>query len=129
MRDKKPAGFEAAESKAKRIINSPEKTRSLAHRAETKARRSRTRLGEMWTNLTGFIRMAKAWSNGEYKQVSFKTMILVVAAILYFLNPFDIVPDFIPFFGYLDDVTIIGFVASSITKDIEKFLDWEELNK
>ncbi len=129
MRDQKPAGLEAAESRAKRIINNPGKTRVLADRAERKAKRSRTKLGDIWTKLTGFIRMTRAWSNGEYKNVSLKTMILVVASVLYFLNPFDIIPDFIPFLGYLDDVTIISFVGVAITKDIEKFIDWEELNK
>ena len=129
MDDKKPTGFRSAESKARGLIKSPEKTRDIANRAERKAIRSRTKLGKMWERLTGFIRMTKAWSNGEYRNVSIKTMIVVVAAVLYFLNPFDVIPDFLPFLGYLDDATVIGFVASSITKDIEKFLEWEQFNK
>lgn len=126
MHYKKPAGFESAESKARQLVKSPEKTRNMTSRAEGKARRSRTKLGKMWERLTGFIRMTKAWSNGEYRNVSIKTMIVVVAAVLYFLNPFDVIPDFLPFLGYLDDASVIGFVASSITGEIEKFLDWEQ---
>ena len=129
MHYKKPAGFESAESKARQLISSPEKTRNIASRAERKAKRSSTKLGKMWERLTGFIRMTKAWSNGEYRDVSIKTMVVVVAAILYFLNPFDVIPDFLPFLGYLDDATVIGFVSSSITNDIEKFLEWERLQK
>lgn len=129
MSKNQPAGFESAESKARRMINSPKKTRDLADRADRKAQKNRSRLVNFWVKLTGFIRMTRAWSNGDYKNVSLKTMILVVAAVLYFLNPFDLVPDFIPFFGYLDDATIIAFVANTITKDIEKFRDWERLKK
>ena len=50
---------------------------------------------------------------------------LAIAAILYFVNPFDVIPDFIPGFGYLDDATVIGFVIASIGSDIRKFRRWE----
>jgi uncharacterized membrane protein YkvA (DUF1232 family) len=129
MFKRKPAGLESAESKAGRLLKSPGKTQDLADRAERKALRSRTKLGDMWEKLTGFIRMTRAWSNGDYKKVSLKTMILVVAAVLYFLNPFDVIPDFLPFVGYLDDATIIAFVGTAITADVEKFREWELLHK
>lgn len=129
MRKEKPAGFEFAESKARRLMRSPDKTHEMADRADKKARKSKTKLGDMWHKLTGFIRMTRAWSKGEYTNVSFKTMILVVAAVLYFLNPFDVIPDFLPFLGYLDDVTVIGFVGAAITKDIDKFRDWEQIKR
>ena len=128
MNTKKPAGLASAESKAKKLVRSPQKTYDAAEKADQKARKSRTKLGEAWTKLTGFIRMAKAWSKGDYKKVSLKTMIIVVAGVLYFLNPFDIIPDFIPLLGYLDDVTVIGFIANAVSKDVEKFLDWELAN-
>jgi uncharacterized membrane protein YkvA (DUF1232 family) len=37
----------------------------------------------------------------------------------------DLVPDFIPGLGYLDDVTVIGFVMNSIRKDVDRFKFWE----
>ena len=129
MSKDKPAGFENAESRAKRIINYPEKTRRIADEADEKATKNKIKILEVWDKLTGFIRMMKAWSKGDYKKVSLKTIIVVAAAVLYFLNPFDFIPDFIPFLGYLDDITVIGFVANTVSSDIEKFLDWERYNE
>jgi uncharacterized membrane protein YkvA (DUF1232 family) len=45
--------------------------------------------------------------------------------VIYFLNPFDVSPDFIPGVGYVDDAVVLGFVASSVKKDLVRFLRWE----
>ena len=67
----------------------------------------------------------KAYVSGTYREMSIKPLLSVVAALLYFVNPFDLVPDFILGFGYLDDATIIAFVAKSFKKEIDAFLIWE----
>jgi len=41
--------------------------------------------------------------------------------LLYFINPLDIIPDIIPVTGYLDDLSLIIWIVSSIEKDIRKF--------
>ncbi len=43
-------------------------------------------------------------------------IILVVAALLYLISPIDAVPDFIPFFGWLDDVAVAGLVLGYLDK-------------
>jgi uncharacterized membrane protein YkvA (DUF1232 family) len=35
---------------------------------------------------------------------------LIIGALIYFIDPFDLVPDVIPFVGFLDDMAVIGFV-------------------
>jgi uncharacterized membrane protein YkvA (DUF1232 family) len=70
-------------------------------------------------------RMLRAWSKGEYRHVPWRTLILSLATVIYFLNPFDIAPDFIPGVGYLDDAAVLGFVISSIKKELDTFLEWE----
>jgi uncharacterized membrane protein YkvA (DUF1232 family) len=72
-----------------------------------------------------FLRLIKAWATGDYRQAPWKSMALVIAAILYFVNPFDAIPDFIPFLGYADDALVIGFVMRAIRKDVRAFLEWE----
>ena len=40
---------------------------------------------------------------------------LIIGALIYFINPFDLVPDFIPFVGFVDDMTIIALVYRYLT--------------
>jgi uncharacterized membrane protein YkvA (DUF1232 family) len=44
-----------------------------------------------------------------------------VFALLYILNPIDIIPDVIPIFGYLDDVMVFGFCLDFVEADLEKY--------
>jgi uncharacterized membrane protein YkvA (DUF1232 family) len=51
---------------------------------------------------------------------------LVVAGLLYFVWPVDLVPDAILMFGWLDDVTLLAFIIRSIKLDLEAFQVWEK---
>jgi uncharacterized membrane protein YkvA (DUF1232 family) len=35
-----------------------------------------------------------------------------IVAIIYLLSPFDLIPDFIPFFGYVDDIIIVPLLLN-----------------
>ncbi|SHH79436.1 Uncharacterized membrane protein YkvA, DUF1232 family [Clostridium collagenovorans DSM 3089] len=54
------------------------------------------------------------------KRVPIKTKYSIGAALAYISIPIDIIPDFIPFIGKIDDVTIIFFVLEKIVTDIPK---------
>jgi uncharacterized membrane protein YkvA (DUF1232 family) len=45
--------------------------------------------------------------------------VLLLAAILYFLSPIDLIPDFIPIIGYLDDLIIVPLLIWLAFKQIE----------
>ncbi len=72
-----------------------------------------------------FGRLSKAYALGHYRDVSWKTMLLVVAAIVYFVNPMDLLPDLVPIAGLTDDFAVLMWVYSSITSEVDKFLTWE----
>lgn len=71
-------------------------------------------------------RLIKAYAQGDYRQVSWKTILLVVAAVVYFVNPIDLLPDLIPVAGLTDDFGILLWVYNSLHTEIDKFILWEK---
>jgi len=47
--------------------------------------------------------------------------VAVGAALLYFISPIDLVPDFIPVVGLLDDAAVVALVVSAFSSEIERF--------
>ena len=71
-------------------------------------------------------RLLRAYALGEYREIPWKSLLLIVAAIVYFINPIDIIPDLLPIVGLTDDFAVLFMVYKSIGTDIEKFLLWEK---
>jgi uncharacterized membrane protein YkvA (DUF1232 family) len=46
--------------------------------------------------------------------------VLLVLAVVYLIVPFDVVPDVIPVFGWLDDVGVLGFAAAMMMSDASR---------
>jgi len=49
----------------------------------------------------------------------------VVAAILYFVVPFDAVPDFLFGWGLVDDAAVLSFVVAQIAGELDAFAEWQ----
>ncbi|MGO3182420.1 MAG: YkvA family protein [Aequorivita sp.] len=71
------------------------------------------------------VLMLKDVKNSVYKEIPWFTIATVVFALLYVLNPFDLIPDFIPGIGYVDDVSVLGIGVGWIQTDLHKYLDWK----
>lgn len=123
----RPKGFSKAADTAREFARDPEKTGYLLDEAVEKAARNRTLIDSIWDDLQALIRLVRAWLRGEYSVAPWQTIVFAIAGIVYFVNPFDLMPDFIPGGGYLDDATILGFVLKSIKNDIAQFLEWERV--
>jgi uncharacterized membrane protein YkvA (DUF1232 family) len=76
--------------------------------------------------LSIFSRMASAYVSGKYRSVPWKTIMTILAAIIYFVNPLDLIPDFVPLMGLTDDFGVLIWVYNSISTEIDKFLAWEK---
>ncbi|MGE0405348.1 MAG: YkvA family protein [Candidatus Korobacteraceae bacterium] len=81
---------------------------------------------QQWRRFTALIRMLRAWGSGRYRQAPASTLAFALLALVYFLSPIDVVSDFIPVLGLLDDVTVLALVLSAISKDLERFHLWED---
>ena len=79
-----------------------------------------------WESLQIFFRMIRARMGGRYSAPP-ETILMMVAAVLYFVSPLDLIPDSVPVFGFLDDISVIGYVAKVNLTAISNFRKWEIL--
>ena len=71
-------------------------------------------------------RIMGAYARGEYKTIPWKTLITVLAGLLYFINPIDLIPDVVVGIGFTDDFTVLVWVYGTAEKEIDRFLEWEK---
>ena len=64
------------------------------------------------------------YAAGNYMHISPKSIVIIIAVLLYFIMPIDLLPDFIPGVGFLDDITLLGWVFSTLSKEIAEFEIW-----
>ena len=118
--------YRKAKARAEEYLHSPEKLEKLLKEAKEKAKSRQGPLGEIWNNLTACIRLLKAYMKGEYHTVPWKSLVLIVGSIIYFVMPLDAMPDFILGLGFLDDAGLIAWTVQAIASDIDAFTQWEE---
>ena len=123
------AQFEKYKNKAKKIFKDDEKINSLIHEGTEKISQliaSSEKMQELVKYMQLIIRMLKAYLNKTYTEIPWKTILAFGAALLYFVTPIDVIPDFIPGLGYIDDLTLLMWVIRSFGEDIEGYQQWEE---
>lgn len=69
--------------------------------------------------------MVKDYRKGIYTNVPWFTIAAITFGLLYVLNPFDLIPDFIPGIGYIDDFAVLTFSLRFIETDLHNYLDWK----
>lgn len=63
---------------------------------------------------------------GRYTGISFSKLILFLLAFLYLLSPFDLLPDFIPFSGILDDLLLLFFFLQKLLREVGIYEEWRK---
>ena len=116
-------------NKAKKIINDDEKLKKLIEDVLKKLKEissDKKTSAKLNDSLRLFIRIINAYTSKEYTYVPWKTICLIVAGLIYFIYPVDLIPDFLPVSGLIDDIALIAWIYESIQDDIDNFLEWEK---
>jgi len=87
--------------------------------------RNRPRSAKIISNIRLLWRMVGAWRQGQY-QPRRRSLLIAVLALGYFLNPIDLIPDFIPVIGWLDDVGVYLLAMALLAKELKRFEEWEK---
>ncbi|TRO38430.1 DUF1232 domain-containing protein [Pseudomonas sp. ALS1131] len=70
--------------------------------------------------------LSLAWFKGEYRQISNQALLMVVAALLYFIAPLDAIPDWLVGVGFVDDLAVLAWVMRTWHGELEAFRAWRD---
>jgi uncharacterized membrane protein YkvA (DUF1232 family) len=115
-------------SKAESYIQQPTRLKQLLTDAYQKASEKNdvgSLAHEAWTTMQSLFRLVRAAASGEYTGVPGATVAAAVAVLIYFLSPIDLIPDFIPVLGMLDDVALVAWFSTTVKHELDKFAVWE----
>lgn len=71
-----------------------------------------------------FCSMIMDWAKGDYKHISKRTSVIVCVCMVYILSPFDLIPDFIPVIGQIDDIAVIVFMLKVLKRELGFYRIW-----
>ena len=129
-RDNKSAprspAFSQALTDAKSFARDPERLRELFKEAAKKLPRiPKDPFKEFWAYFQAMLRLIRAYYRREYRNVSMQNLVMIVGAIIYILNPFDLIPDWIAALGFADDAVILAFAVRQTRQTLDDFMAWE----
>ena len=120
------AAFRKATAEAESYAKDPERLRTLLLDAREKINHiPRGPFAETWPYLMAMIRLIRAYHQGEYRDISSQNLLVIIAAIIYFVSPFDVIPDSVPVFGHIDDAMVVRLAMKSVGADLDTFMAWE----
>ena len=106
-----------------RRIGSRELATLAAHRGEvTSAWRHLPERMHRTANQTKLMmELVDDFRSGAYRQISWRSLALVVFAILYVANPADVLPDMIAGLGFLDDIAVAALVTRVLRDELRAY--------
>jgi uncharacterized membrane protein YkvA (DUF1232 family) len=115
-----------AQRRARKLLRSKDQLLAIARQGEKVADKIKSGpMSRVIDDLKAMLRLIRAYATREYTGVSWESMVLVVAAVLYVVSPVDVIPDFIPAVGFLDDVTVVSFALKIVREELDEFRAWE----
>ena len=118
--------FARALNEAKLCVAGSGGLRSLFEQAAKKAASlPKQPFKENWPYIQTMLRLVRAYECGEYRQIPNDALLWIVTGLNYLVDPYDLIPDKTPFLGFVDDATVVEFVADNARQALDDFMIWE----
>lgn len=117
--------LESGYAQSEALLNDKDELDDFLYRLEQKIN-NMPFVGKKFSMIPVMISLVKNYVQGKYTTVPYGTILSVLSALIYFLAPIDIVPDFIPLAGYLDDMAVLGLCMNMVKTDIETYDRWRQ---
>lgn len=83
-------------------------------------------LSRFFKDVSLLLGLIKDYYLGNYRVVPYTTIAAAVVGLLYVINPIDLIPDFIPVIGYIDDAVVIALCLRMAERDLKKYARWKQ---
>lgn len=84
-------------------------------------------IGETIGDVQDLIAMLDDYYHGRYRKVPAVVILGTAAIVGYLVSPFDLIPDNVPIFGFIDDAFIINIIMQlCIDKELERYRAWRK---
>ena len=113
-----------AHFKESRTVDDDDMDAVLEHEDNIKEKSLKGALKKFAGEIQLLVEIVKAYAKGEYKEIPVTTIAMTVLSLVYVSSPIDIIPDFIPVVGLVDDAGIIAACVAAVGVDVEKFKEW-----
>nr|WP_276901573.1 YkvA family protein [Pedobacter kyonggii] len=118
--------FKKSQSKASVILGDKAKASNTIKDALGKAVTNKGDLEGVWSKLVLLFAVSKDYVNGDYTEIPKRSIIAILGGLIYFLSPVDVIPDFVPVLGFVDDIYVLNLVYRQVLKDLEKYKVWKD---
>ena len=82
-------------------------------------------LKKVLENVRELYALFKDSVKGDYK-LHTANIAMIGGGLLYFILPADLIPDFIPLVGYLDDLAVLTTIMNSLKGELNAYRGWKE---
>ena len=118
--------FARALTDAKSCVDDRERLQTLFNEAAKKAASvPKDSFKEYWPYLQTMLRLVRAHHRARIRSGSHDSLLWIVAALNYLVDPFDLIPDKTPFLGFIDDAAVVEFVVDRTRQTLDDFMTWE----
>ena len=117
--------LESGYAQSEALLNDKDELDNFLYRLEQKIN-DMPFVGKKFSMIPVMISLVKNYVQGKYTTVPYGTILAVLSALIYFLAPIDLVPDFIPLAGYIDDMAVLGLCMNMVSIDIETYEKWRQ---
>ena len=83
-------------------------------------------LARLFQNHRLLVPLIKDYWKGNYRDVSIKSIVIFLAALIYIISPIDLLSDYLIGLGQIDDVAILGLSLLFLEKELRKYKEWKD---
>lgn len=110
-------------SKANSIFNDNSKLNNLFVKTKSIINENKE-LDGIINDIKLFIQLIKDYKNGNYKEMSRNSIIMIIISLIYLVSPIDLIPDFLVG-GFIDDAAVIAYVLKKIQNELNQYKEWK----